>query len=68
MGEFKCAFLYGKPHRFEAFKWHEEENRAKKERKTGDEKKAKKLEREGEEQRKKDEGSFLISLPFFSYF
>ena len=68
MGEFKCAFLYGKPDRFEAFKWHEEENRARKERKTGHEKKAKKLEREGEGTKKKRPRFILISLPFFSYF
>ena len=68
MGEFKCAFLYGKPHRFEAFKWHEEENRARKERKTGHEKRAKKLEREGEGTKKKRQRFILISRPFFSYF
>ena len=68
MGEVKCAFLYGKPHRFEAFKRHEEENRAKKERKTGHEKKQRNQGEKAREQRQKDEGSFLISLPFLSYF
>lgn len=68
MGEFKCAFLYGKPHRFEAFKWHEEENRAKKERKTGHEKKAKKLRRKGEGTKKKRRRFIFYFSPFLKLF
>ena len=68
MGEFKCAFLYGKPHRFEAFKWHEEENRAKKERKTGDEKKSKETrERRRGNKEKKTKVHFNFS-PFLELF
>lgn len=68
MEEFKCAFPYGKPHRFEAFKWHEEENRAKKERKTGQEKKAKKLKREGEGTKKKRRRFIFNFSPFLQLF